>query len=132
MIRTATLAYVRDRRLLQARSVGKDAFYMAGGKIDPGETPVEALHREVREELGVEVASYSELGVFHCQAYGQPPGVQLHMTCFTADLTGDPRPTSEIAELRYFTGSEYAAMPRVAPGSMLVFRHLHERDLIDW
>ncbi|GAB2721208.1 NUDIX hydrolase [Nocardia thraciensis] len=132
MIRTAAVAHVRDRRLLQARSAGKDVFYMAGGKIDPGETPVEALHREVREELGVGVAAYRELGVFECQAFGHAPGTALHMTCFTADLTGDPRPTSEVAELRYFTGGEYAAMRHVAPGSMLVFRRLHELGLIDW
>ncbi len=117
--------------MLQARSVGKDVFYMAGGKIDPGETAVQALHREVREELGVGVAAYSELGVFECQAYGHAPGTALHMTCFTADLTGDPSPTSEIAELRYFTLGEYAAMPHVAPGSMMVFRRLRELDLID-
>ena len=132
MIRTAALAYIRDRRLLQARSAGKEVFYMAGGKIDPGETPVQALHREVREELGVEVADYAELGVFECEAYGHIPGTALHMTCYTAGLTGNPRPTSEIAELRYFTVGEYAAMPHVAPGSMMVFRHLHELDLIDW
>ncbi|MBF6172707.1 NUDIX hydrolase [Nocardia blacklockiae] len=132
MIRTAAVAHVRERRLLQARSAGKDVFYMAGGKIDPGETPVEALHREVREELGVGVAAYRELGVFECEAYGHAPGTALHMTCFTAELTGDPQPTSEIAELRYFTAGEYAAMPHVAPGSMLVFRRLHELDLIDW
>lgn len=132
MIRTAALAYIRDRRLLQARSAGKDVFYMAGGKIDPGETPVQALHREVREELGVEVIEYAELGVFECEAYGHAPGTALHMTCFTADLGGEPRPTSEIAELRYFTVGEYAAMSHVAPGSMLIFRHLHELNLIDW
>lgn len=132
MIHTSALAHVRDRRLLQARSAGKDIFYMAGGKIDPGETPVQALHREVREELGVDVVTHRELGVFHCEAVGQPPGTRLHMTCFTADLTGDPRPTSEVAELRYFTVSEYAAMEHVAPGSMLVFQRLHELNLIDW
>ncbi|MEU2254071.1 NUDIX domain-containing protein [Nocardia xishanensis] len=132
MIRTAALAHVRDRRLLQARSIGKDVFYMAGGKIDAGETPVAALHREVREELGVGVASCAELGVFHADAYGHAPGTRLHMTCFTAELDGDPHPSGEIAELRYFTVREYAAMDHVAPGSMLVFRKLHELGLIDW
>ncbi|MGF6884167.1 8-oxo-dGTP diphosphatase [Nocardia sp. GAS34] len=131
-IRTAALAHIRNRRLLQARSTGKEVFYMAGGKIDPGETPVQALHREAREELGVDVATYTELGVFECEAYGHAPGTALHMTCFTADLAGVPRPTSEVAELRYFTVGEYAAMPHVAPGSMLVFRRLHDLDLIDW
>ncbi|WP_178124443.1 NUDIX hydrolase [Nocardia cyriacigeorgica] len=132
MIRTSALAHISDRRLIQTRSVGKEVFYMAGGKIDPGETPVEALRREVREELGVGVTDVSELGVFHAEAYGHTPGTRLQMTCFTADLTGDPTPTSEIAELRYFTVSEYAAMRHVAPGSMLVFEHLHELGLIDW
>ncbi|WP_425303584.1 NUDIX hydrolase [Nocardia wallacei] len=132
VIRTAAVAHVRDRRLLQARSAGKDVFYMAGGKIDPGETPEQALHREVREELGVGVSAYRKLGIFECQAYGHAPGTALHMTCFTADLTGDPHPTSEVAELRYFTVGEYASMPHVAPGSMLVFHRLHELGLIDW
>jgi 8-oxo-dGTP pyrophosphatase MutT (NUDIX family) len=132
VIRTAALAHIRDRRLLQARSMGKDVFYMAGGKIDPGETPVVALHREVREELGVGIVCFDELGVFQAQAYGHASGTELHMTCFTAVLDGEPQPTSEIAELRYFTLSEYAAMDHVAPGSMKVFRRLHELGSVDW
>ncbi|WP_040837916.1 NUDIX hydrolase [Nocardia brevicatena] len=132
MIRTAALAHIRDRRLIQTRSVGKSVFYMAGGKIDPGETPVQALHREVREELGVGITEIDELGVFRAEAYGHTAGTRLHMTCFLADLTDKPRATGEIAELRYFTGGEYAAMPEIAPGSLLVFRRLHELGLIDW
>ncbi|MFI6995991.1 NUDIX domain-containing protein [Nocardia sp. NPDC050175] len=132
MIRTAALAHIRDRRLLQTRSIGKDIFYMAGGKIDPGETPEGALHREVREELGVGVVSFDELGVFEAEAVGHAAGTRLHMTCFTAELDGEPKPTSEIAELRYFTVREYAAMDHVAPGSMLVFRKLHELGIVDW
>ena len=132
-IRTAALAYVRDRRLLQTRSVDNVAFYMAGGKIDPGESAEDALHREIREELGTRVVpdSIEELGVFEAEAYGHPAGTALHMTCFIADLHDEPCPTSEIAELRYFTVAEYAAMPHVAPGSMLVFRRLADLGLVD-
>ncbi len=105
---------------------------MAGGKIDPGETPEAALRREVREELGVGVISLDELGVFHSEAYGHTPGTRLHMTCFTAELDEQPHPASEIAELRYFSGGEYAAMDHVAPGSLMVFRTLHDLGVIDW
>ncbi|MDT2008461.1 NUDIX domain-containing protein [Rhodococcus opacus] len=132
-IRTAALAHIRDRKLLQTRSVGKTAFYMAGGKIDPGENAEQALHREIREELdaGIVDGTLEHLGVFEAPAYGHPEGTDLHMTCFLAQLSAEPRPTSEIAELRYFTVDEYAAMPDVAPGSMLVFRRLQSLGLLD-
>ncbi|MGW4243550.1 NUDIX hydrolase [Nocardia sp. NPDC004722] len=131
MIRTAALAHIRDRRMLQTRSTGKTVFYMAGGKIDPGETPEMALHREIREELGVGATAVSELGVFEAEAYGHAPGTALHMTCFLGELTAEPQPSGEIAELRWFTLREYAAMSEVAPGSLLVFQRLHKLGLID-
>lgn len=132
MIRTAALAHIRGRRLLQTRSTGKEVFYMAGGKIDEGETPDQALHREVREELGVAVLEYRHLGVFEAEAFGHAPGVRLHMSCFTGELDGEPRPSGEIAELGYFTVGEYASMRHVAPGSLLVFQRLYDLGLIDW
>lgn len=117
--------------MLQARSVGKSAFYMAGGKIDPGESPLEALHREIREELDAAVTDVEFLGVFECEAWGHPAGTGLEIHCFVANLASDPVPTSEIAEIRYFTRGEYAAMPDVAPGSLMVFDRMRELDLID-
>ncbi|MFD1815184.1 NUDIX hydrolase [Rhodococcus gannanensis] len=132
-IRTVALAHVKDRRMLQARSVGKSAFYMAGGKIDPGETPEQALHREIREELDVGIVdgTLETLGVFEAEAFGHPPGTRLHMTCYVATLTAEPVATSEIAELRYFTVDEYASMPESAPGSRLVFEHLQQLGVVD-
>lgn len=117
--------------MIQARSVGKAAFYMAGGKIDPGETPEQALHREIREELDAAVVDARFLDVFACDAWGHPSGTALEIHCFLAELASDPVPTSEIAEIRYFTRDEYAAMPDVAPGSLMVFDRMRELDLID-
>lgn len=37
---------------------------LPGGGIDPGESPLQALHREVREETGWRIASPRRLGAF--------------------------------------------------------------------
>jgi 8-oxo-dGTP diphosphatase len=44
----------RDGRLLSVRQIseGKDEMQLPGGGVDPGEQPLAALHREVREETG--------------------------------------------------------------------------------
>ncbi|MFC8179720.1 MULTISPECIES: NUDIX hydrolase [Nocardiaceae] len=117
--------------MIQARSVGKSAFYMAGGKIDPGETPLEALHREIREELDAAVVDARLLDVFECEAWGHPAGTELEIHCFIAGLASEPTPTSEIAEIRFFTRDEYASMRDVAPGSLMVFDRMQALDLID-
>ncbi|MCB1336396.1 MAG: NUDIX hydrolase [Maritimibacter sp.] len=39
-------------------------FQLPGGGIDPGETPLQALHREVLEETGWRIAAARRLGAF--------------------------------------------------------------------
>ncbi len=115
MITVVGLVHVEAGRLLVARSRNKKAFYLPGGKIETGETGVEALRREVREELGIELAAPAELRRYVAPAYGEGEGAMVDMTCFTAQLLGTPRPTSEIAELTYVTRDEYRAHAETAP-----------------
>lgn len=55
----------RPRHLLAARRTGPaglvGGWELPGGKVDPGETPLEALHREIAEELGVGIEVGPEL-----------------------------------------------------------------------
>ena len=39
------------------------SYYVPGGKLEAGESPQSCLHRELHEELGVEVAILAELPV---------------------------------------------------------------------
>lgn len=39
-------------------------FQLPGGGIDPGESPVQALHREVNEETGWRISTPRKVGVF--------------------------------------------------------------------
>ena len=50
---------VRGRILLARRTVGRDLaglWEFPGGKVEPGESPEDALVRELREELGIEAS----------------------------------------------------------------------------
>ncbi|MCR3748008.1 NUDIX hydrolase [Lentzea californiensis] len=115
MITVVGLVHVEAGRLLVVRSRNKKAFYLPGGKIEPGESLEEALLREVSEELGVEAARPVVLKRYVAPAYGEGEGAMVDMTCFTADLKGTPRPAGEIAELTYVTRDEYREHAETAP-----------------
>lgn len=44
-------------------------YQLPGGGIDPGESPLRALHREVREETGWGIADVCRIGTFRRFAY---------------------------------------------------------------
>ena len=72
----AVLRDARGRILLARRTAGRDlagAWEFPGGKVEPGETPVQALARELREELGIEIQGAEPL-VSVPQAY---PGKRI-------------------------------------------------------
>ena len=115
MITVVGLVHVEAGRLLVVRSRNKKAFYLPGGKIEAGESLADALRREVREELGIELERPVVLKRYVAPAYGEGEGAMVDMTCFTAQLLGVPRPTSEIAELTYVTRDEYREHAETAP-----------------
>ena len=97
------LIHLREGKILTARSKGKEKYYIPGGKREHGESDEQCLAREVKEELGVEVdiSDAKYLGVFRAQADGMAAGIEVKMTCYQADLLGDPTANSEIEDLKW-------------------------------
>lgn len=71
-----------------------------GGKVEPGEAAVDALHRELHEELGVTVALGQELQ--GPTAAGWPLSGKAAMRVWVAEVTsGTPAPLEDHDELRW-------------------------------
>jgi NAD+ diphosphatase len=109
-ISPAAMVLVRDgRRLLLARSPHfKPGVYSAlAGFVEPGETLEQCIHREVREEVGVEVAN---LRYFASQSWPFPYSL---MIAFFADYAGGdivPQP-DEIEAAGWFTPETLPLLP---------------------
>lgn len=60
---------LKNRFLMTVQVSDAVDVQLAGGGIDPGEHPLHALHREVREELGWRIANPRRLGAFRRFAF---------------------------------------------------------------
>lgn len=93
--------HIVDGKILSTRTRGKTKYYIPGGKRETDETDAQALVREIREELTVdiELSTLHFIGIFEAQADGHKPGILVRMTCYSANYLGDLKADSEIEEV---------------------------------
>ena len=96
----AAIAVNEQGELLMVRKHGTAAFMLPGGKPGAGEAALDALAREVGEELdcGIDRAASRSLGVFRAPAANEP-GFTVEGELFSVSLEGEPRPWGEIDEM---------------------------------
>jgi len=132
MIDKVGLLAIRDGRVLLCRKKrGTRLLILPGGKREAGESSLECLARELREELGDVDAVAPELaGVYTHHAAGAP-GKLVRIELYRAELTGEARAQAEIGELVWFGAHD--DWTRLAPSlAEAVFPDLMARGLLRW
>lgn len=84
------------------RKESSTKFQLPGGKLESGETPVQAAAREVAEEIGVDVRlpELSLLGTFDAPAANEP-GETVRGQIFSYPRPVLARAAAEIAEIAW-------------------------------
>ena len=80
----------------------KDWWEFPGGKTEPGETPKEALKREIREELSAEISADK----FLCTVDYDYPAFHLTMHCFLCSLLSEAMHLNEHEAARWLRKEE--------------------------
>jgi len=96
-------------RTLLVRKRGTTAFMQAGGKIEPGESALQALTRELQEEVGLEVDldTTEYLGSFRADAANEPDTV-IRAEVFAMSVDRIVVPSEEIEEVLWIDTDDVA------------------------
>ncbi len=122
--------FIKNRKMLNVRSKGKVLFYTPGGKREGIESDHEALTRELREELSIDLKreTITYLETFEAQADAKPPGTMVRIACYQSEFDGVFTPSNEIEEIGWHTSND---LDQLSVTGKLIMTRLKERDLVD-
>lgn len=129
---TSGLLVIRDNKLLLAYSNNKKAWYLPGGKVDAGETSVQALQREIQEELNLtlDITALQYYCHITAPAFGEQNNIIMEQDCYLYELQQDITPGNEIGGIQYFDYHTYLLEPAQVVGVLEVFKKLQADNIL--
>jgi 8-oxo-dGTP pyrophosphatase MutT (NUDIX family) len=121
----AAVIHDRERKLLLQEKASGEGWSLPAGAVEPGETPDDAVVREVMEETGLMVRPAEILGVFGGRTfrYTYPNGdhVEYVVTLFRCQVQEHRGAwsDSETRSLRYFARDEMPSLALPYPKALL-------------
>lgn len=93
---------IKDGTLLLCRKRDLAWLILPGGKVEPGEQPLDCLRRELKEELGdIDLLNLKYLGAYSDVMAGDAAKM-IEILLYSGELAGCPVASSEITELVWF------------------------------
>jgi 8-oxo-dGTP diphosphatase len=118
-----------DGRMLLVRKRGTLFFMQPGGKLETGESMLETLARELREELGCTLQRAEFLGSFSAPAANEKSRA-VEAALFHAEIIGDIRPGAEIEEIAWVKTPAEKNIPLAPLTETQVFPFVRSRGLL--
>lgn len=131
-IHKAAAVVIVDNTFLMVRKVGADIWTSLGGHVEQGETPEQAVIREIKEEFNCDSEILRSIGDFRAKAAHDD--AELLLSTFLIELKGnieliDP----ELEEYRFLT-KDYKKEGILLPDSIEdhVIPYCIREGLLDW
>lgn len=119
-----------DKIFATARGYGefKGQWEFSGGKIEPGETPQEALVREIQEELDVKIKVGDLIDTIEYDS----PSFHLSMDCFWCIVTDGEITLKEAEDARWLSKDELYSVDWLPADMELIEKLVLSNKSLEW
>ena len=115
---SAAIIRSRNKVFATARGYGdyKGQWEFPGGKIEPGESPQQALIREIKEELDTEIQVGEQIGTIEYDY----PAFHLSMDCFWCSVVRGNLVLKEAQESRWLSKNELQSVQWLPADAIII------------